>query len=173
MKPRWKQVKSAFNLYPLYEESEMMWMWHKSCMNWATAKITFTSILYQQFIYIYIICTASHSLQITGINWTRSWPASNELVEHRTGIAGVMGSNPVAKASDLFSGLSLQLLKLLRNCEDHFHIHRWTDRWITKQKWMSMWVISNTNKYKMLVDIYGKYRRQTLSPQTYCFYPVE
>ena len=29
-------------------------------------------------IYIYHICTSSHSLHITGINWTHSWPASNE-----------------------------------------------------------------------------------------------
>ena len=46
-----------------------------------------------------------------------------QSVEHRTGIAEVMGSNLV-EASDFFSGLSLQLLKLLHNCEDHFHFRR-------------------------------------------------
>ena len=33
-----------------------------------------------------------------------------------------MGSNHF-EASDFFSGLSLQLLKLLHNCEDHFHFY--------------------------------------------------
>ena len=35
MKPRWKQVKSEFNLYPLYEESKMMCIWYKSYI-WST-----------------------------------------------------------------------------------------------------------------------------------------
>ena len=30
IKPRWKQVKCEFNLYPLYEENEMMCIWYKS-----------------------------------------------------------------------------------------------------------------------------------------------
>ena len=42
-----------------------------------------------------------------------------QLVEHRTGISKVMGFNPVGA----FSGLSLQLLKLLHNCEDHFYLY--------------------------------------------------
>ena len=46
-----------------------------------------------------------------------------QSVEHRTDmIAVVMGSNPV-EASAFFSGLSWQLLKLLNNCEDHFHFN--------------------------------------------------
>ena len=44
------------------------------------------------------------------------------MVEHRTGIAEVIGSNPV-ETSDFFSGLSLQLFKLLHNCEDHFVVY--------------------------------------------------
>ena len=32
IKPCWKQVKSEFNSYPLYEESEMMYTWYKSYM---------------------------------------------------------------------------------------------------------------------------------------------
>ena len=43
------------------------------------------------------------------------------LQEHRTGIAEVMGSNPVE--AQFFSGLSLQLLKLFHNSEDHFHFY--------------------------------------------------
>ena len=43
---------------------------------------------------------------------------SSQVVEHRTGIAKVMGSNPVQSLS-IFSGLSLQRLCLLHNCEDH------------------------------------------------------
>ena len=43
-----------------------------------------------------------------------------------TGIAQVIGSNPVEASdffSDFFSGLSLQLLKLHHNCEDHLHFY--------------------------------------------------
>ena len=45
-----------------------------------------------------------------------------QLVEQHIGIVEVMGSNPVG-ASDYSPGLSLQLLKLLHNCEDHFHFY--------------------------------------------------
>ena len=52
---------------------------------------------------IFIIYTSCHSLHITAINWTRTWPASSEVVEHCTGIAEVMRSNPVG-ASQFFLG---------------------------------------------------------------------
>ena len=43
-----------------------------------------------------------------------------QLVEHRTGNAKVIGSNPVEVL--FFFGLTLQLLQLLHNCHDHsFH----------------------------------------------------
>ena len=45
-----------------------------------------------------------------------------QLVEHHTNIVEVMDSNPI-EASDFFSVLSLQLLKLLHNCEYHFHFY--------------------------------------------------
>ena len=52
---------------------------------------------------IFIIYTSCHSLHITAINWTRTWPASSEVVEYRNGIAEVMRSNPVG-ASQFFLG---------------------------------------------------------------------
>ena len=52
---------------------------------------------------IFIIYTSCHSLHITAINWTCTWPASSEVVEHCTGIAEVMRSNPVG-ASQFFLG---------------------------------------------------------------------
>ena len=70
-----------------------------------TARITFT-ILYPQFIHIRSMSYTSFTLHTTGINWTRTWPAFNEaslaqLVEHRTGTAEIIGSNPVG-ASEVF-----------------------------------------------------------------------
>ena len=43
-----------------------------------------------------------------------------QLAEHHINIVEVMGLNPVGA---FFSGLSLQLLKLLHKCEDHFHFY--------------------------------------------------
>ena len=52
-----------------------------------------------------------------------TFKAIAQLLEHRTGIAEVMGSNPV-ETSRFFSGLTLQLLlKLLHNYEDRFHFY--------------------------------------------------
>ena len=42
-----------------------------------------------------------------------------QLVERRTGIPEVMGSNPV-EALNFFQGFTLQLLKLLYNRDGHF-----------------------------------------------------
>ena len=49
MKPRRKQVKSELNLYPLYEENDIMCIWYKqlgflcNCFScFGTARITFT-----------------------------------------------------------------------------------------------------------------------------------
>ena len=54
------------------------------------------------------INNTNNSLHIMGINWTHTWPASNEaslalLVEHHTGITDIMDSNPVG-ASEFFMG---------------------------------------------------------------------
>ena len=46
-----------------------------------------------------------------GFNGIRTHDLIAQLVEHRTGIAEVMGSNPV-EALIFFSGFSFQLLKL-------------------------------------------------------------
>ena len=46
-----------------------------------------------------------------------------QLVEHRIGIAEVMGSTPVEASDKKKIELSLQLLKLLHNWEDHFHLY--------------------------------------------------
>ena len=45
-----------------------------------------------------------------------------QLVEHRTGIADVMGSNPV-RASDFLGGFICNCFKLLHNYKDHFHLY--------------------------------------------------
>ena len=54
------------------------------------------------------------------------WPARSgliaQLVEHRTGIAEVMGSNPV-QGLNFFQALILQLLKLcVHNCDDQSYL---------------------------------------------------
>ena len=45
-----------------------------------------------------------------------------QLVEHRTGIAEVTGSNPV-EALYFFQASLFQLLKLEIHCDDHYHFH--------------------------------------------------
>ena len=48
-----------------------------------------------------------------------------QLVEHRTGIAEVMGSNPVGhEAPGFFLGFLCNCFScFIYNCEDHFHLH--------------------------------------------------
>ena len=53
MKPHWKQVKSKFNLCPLYVYMQCSLQLLKLLIT--TSKVTFTSILYPQFIYNYMI----------------------------------------------------------------------------------------------------------------------
>ena len=78
-----------------------------------TARITFICILYLQCTHmIFMIYT---SCQYNIHCFQRGFIA--QLVEHRTGIAEVMGSNPI-EASDFFSELSL-----LHNCKDQFHFY--------------------------------------------------
>ena len=48
-----------------------------------------------------------------------------QLVEHRTGIAEVMGLNPVG-ASEFFLGFICNCLSYLHNCEDHFNLYSLT-----------------------------------------------
>ena len=49
---------------------------------------------------------------LTGINWTRNWHTVAQLVEHRTSITEVMGSNPV-EASEFF-------LRFICTCSSYF-----------------------------------------------------
>ena len=51
---------------------------------------------------VYITYTSLHSLYITGINSTHSWPAPSKA-DYRTSIVKAMGSNPV-EASEYFLG---------------------------------------------------------------------
>ena len=46
-----------------------------------------------------------------------------QLVEHRTGIAEVTGSNPVEALIFFFQASSFQLLKLEIYCDDHSSLH--------------------------------------------------
>ena len=70
------------------------------------------------------LCRVTLDLSIFCMNWTRSWPASNEAslgrASHRYYGGHVFKSQWSLRFS-FFSGLSLELLKLLHNCEDHFH----------------------------------------------------
>ena len=50
------------------------------------------------------------------------WGFIAQLVEHRTGITEVMGSNPIG-ASEFFLGFICNWLNVLRNCKDHFHLY--------------------------------------------------
>ena len=71
-----------------------------------------------------------------------------QLVEHHTCITEVMGSTSV-EASDFFSGLSLQLLKLLHNCEDHFHFYSLSAVHICDLYHIHIIPLSSYNGYKL------------------------
>ena len=84
-----------------------------NCLSYfITARVTFTCILYPQSTHMIFIIYTSCNSHLTCFR--RGFIA--QLVEHRTGIAEVMGSNPVG-ASEFF------LLKLLHNFEGHFHFY--------------------------------------------------
>ena len=74
-------------------------------------------------IWVYIINT--HFFH--GNIWTHNWPAPNvsgfiaQLVEHRTGIREVTGSNPV-EALNYFFQASLRKYINCVHCDDHFFI---------------------------------------------------
>ena len=80
---------------------------------------------HSSFILYYIItCTSCHSLHITGINWTRTWPASGKAsiaqsVKHRIGIAEVMGLNPLG-ASEFFLGYICNCLSYFKTAKISF-----------------------------------------------------
>ena len=55
-----------------------------------------------------------------------------QLVEHRTGIAKVTGSNPVEALFFFFQASSFQLLKLEINCDDHPSLSFYFENVMTK-----------------------------------------
>ena len=65
----------------------------------------------------------TQTYKLIDIEKQNNWPAPNvdgfkaQLVEHCTGNAKVLGSNPVE--ARFFFRVILQLLKLLHNCDDH------------------------------------------------------
>ena len=72
----------------------------------------------RKFFVIFILYTSFSSYnryKLSSTCFQRGFIA--QLGEHHTSIVKVMGLNPVG-ASEFFSGLYLQLLKLLHNCKD-------------------------------------------------------
>ena len=98
---------------------------YSNCLNWKfTAKITYHLHIYPQFTYesfhihhiISLLSRENMNSQLTSLPMCGFIA---QLVEHRTGIAEVTGSNPV-EALIFFRLASLfQLLKLEIHCEDH------------------------------------------------------
>ena len=81
------------------------------------------SYIYPQFIYesfhiLHVISLLSRENKNSQLTSLPMWGFIAQLVEHRTGIAEVTGSNPV-EALIFFQASSFQLLKLEIHCEDH------------------------------------------------------
>ena len=96
------------------------------CLNWKfTAKITYHLHIYPQFIYesfhihyiISLLSWENMNSQLTSLPMCGFIHVA-QLVEHRTGIAEVTGSNPF-EALIFFSGFFIPLLKLEIHREDH------------------------------------------------------
>ena len=96
----------------------------EALINWKfTAKITYHLHIYPQFIYKsfhlhYIISLLSRENMNSQLTSLPMCGFIAQLVEHRTGIAEVTGSNPV-EALIFFQASLFQLLKLEIHCEDH------------------------------------------------------
>ena len=97
---------------------------YSNCLNWKfTAKITYHLHVYPQFVYEsfhihYIISLLSREKMNSQLTSLPMCGFIAQLVEHRTGIAKVTGSNPV-EALIFFQASLFQLLKLEIHCEDH------------------------------------------------------
>ena len=97
---------------------------YSNCLNWKfTAKITYHLHIYPQFIYgsfhiHYIISLLSRENMNSQLTSLPMCGFIAQLVEHRTGITEVTGSNPV-EAMIFFQASLFQLLKLEIHCEDH------------------------------------------------------
>ena len=97
---------------------------YSNCLNWKfTAKITYHLHIYPQFIYEsfhihYIISLLSRENMNSQLTSLPMCGFIAQLVEHRTGIAEVTGSNPV-EVLIFFQASLFQLLKLEFRCEDH------------------------------------------------------
>ena len=83
-----------------------------SCLNWKIYCDDYTSLSSTTAVQIWIISYIFHMISLHGKKWTQykltSLPMSGfiaQLVEGRTGIAEVMGSNPVEALIFFFSGL--------------------------------------------------------------------
>ena len=99
---------------------------YSNCLNCKfAAKITCRLHIYPQFIYEsfhihYIISLLSREDMNSQLTSLSMCGFTAQLVEHRTGIAEVTGSNPVEALIFFFFQASLfQLLKLQIHCEDH------------------------------------------------------
>ena len=102
---------------------------YSNCLNWKfTAKITYHLHIYPQFIYEsfhihYIISLLSRENINSQLTSLPMCGFIAHLVEHRTGIAEVTGSNPVEAQFFFFffffQASLFQLLKLEIHCEDH------------------------------------------------------
>ena len=80
--------------------------------------------IYPQFIYesfhiLHVISLLSRENKNSQLTSLPMCGFIAQLVEHRTGIAEVTGSNPVEALIFFFQASSFQLLKLEIHCEDH------------------------------------------------------
>ena len=108
----------------LRSEFPINWKFTAIHCNWKfTAKVTYHLHIYPQFIYEsfhihYIVSLLSRENMNSQLTSLPMCGFIAQLVEHRTGIAEVTGSNPV-EALIFFRLLYFNCLKLEIHCEDH------------------------------------------------------
>ena len=96
-----------------------------SCLNWKThcedhsSLSSITAVHMNYFIYLYIISLLTGRYELNKLTSLPMCGFIAQLVEHRTGIAEVTGSNPV-EALIFFQASSFQLLKLENSLQGSF-----------------------------------------------------
>ena len=96
------------------------------CLNWKThcedhsSLSSITAVHMNYFIYLYIISLLTGRYELNKLTSLPMCGFIAQLVEHRTGIAEVTGSNPVEALIFFFQASSFQLLKLENSLRGSF-----------------------------------------------------
>ena len=99
-----------------------------SCLNWKThcedhySLSSITAVHMNYFIYTYIISLLTGRYELNKLTSLPMCGFIAQLVEHRTGIAEVTGSNPVEALIFFFRLLLSSCLNWKTHCEDHYSL---------------------------------------------------